>query len=282
MKIALIPNMTRQNAPDVTKKVLEELEKLDVTVLLSESFINDFEKADYVKYCDIENCINECDIVLTVGGDGTFIKSAKLSSENNKPLLCINAGKLAYLAGLESSELSLLKDVVKGDYKTEKRMMLDATIIDKNGKVIYHSNCLNDAVVSRCGTVRIMTISIDCNGSHLMDYSADGVIISTPTGSTAYSFSAGGPVIEPQIDSMLITPVCCHSFFSRSVVLRPDSLLEIKHDNSGEAMLSCDGEEPVLVPQDAIVKIECSQKKAEFIKVKNDTFIDILNKKMTK
>ena len=282
MKIALIPNMTRQNAPDVTKKVLEELEKLDVTVLLSESFINDFEKADYIKYCDIESSIDECDIVLTVGGDGTFIKSAKLSSENNKPLLCINAGKLAYLAGLESSELSLLKDVVKGEFKTEKRMMLNATITDKNGEVIYHSNCLNDAVVSRCGTVRIMNLSIDCNGSHLMDYSADGVIISTPTGSTAYSFSAGGPVIEPQIDSMLITPVCCHSFFSRSVVLRPDSLLEVKHDNSGEAMLSCDGEEPVLVPQDAIVKIECSQKKAEFIKVKNDTFIDILNKKMTK
>jgi NAD+ kinase len=81
---------------------------------------------------------------------------------------------------------------------------------------------------------------------------------------------------------MLITPVCCHSFFSRSVVLRPDSVLEIKHDNSGEAMLSCDGEEPVLVPTDAIVKIEISEKKAEFIKVKNDTFIDILNKKMTK
>ncbi|MBQ5883135.1 MAG: NAD(+)/NADH kinase, partial [Clostridia bacterium] len=279
---ALIPNMTRQNAPDVTKKVLEELEKLNVTVLLSESFINDFEKADYVKYCDIESCINECDIVLTVGGDGTFIKSAKLSSENNKPLLCINAGKLAYLAGLESSELSLLKDVVKGEYKTEKRMMLDATIIDKNGKVIYHSNCLNDAVVSRCGTVRIMNLSIDCNGAHLMDYSADGVIVSTPTGSTAYSFSAGGPVIEPQIDSMLITPICCHSFFSRSVVLRPDSILQIKHDNSGEAMLFCDGEEPVLVPTDAIVKIEISEKKAEFIKVKNDTFIDILNKKMTK
>ena len=127
-----------------------------------------------------------------------------------------------------------------------------------------------------------MNLSIDCNGSHLMDYSADGVIISTPTGSTAYSFSAGGPVIEPQIDSMLITPVCCHSFFSRSVVLRPDSVLEVRHDNSGEAMLSCDGEEPVLVPADAVVKIEISEKKAEFIKVKNDTFIDILNKKMTK
>ena len=282
MKIALIPNMTRQNAPDVTKQVLNELKKLGASVFLSEEFSNFFGETDYITYCNIENSISECDIVLTVGGDGTFIKSAKLSSEKNKPLLCVNAGKLAYLAGLESTELTLLKDVVEGKYKTEKRMMLNATIIDNTGKVLYHSNCLNDAVVSRCGTVRIMNLSIDCNGAHLMDYSADGVIVSTPTGSTAYSFSAGGPVIEPQIDSMLITPVCCHSFFSRSVVLRPDSVLEIKHDNSGEAMLSCDGEEPVLVPTDAIVKIEVSEKKAEFIKVKNDTFIDILNKKMTK
>lgn len=282
MKIALIPNMTRQNAPDVTKQVLNELKKLKASVFLSGEFFSDFGSADYITYCDIESSVSHCDIVITVGGDGTFIKSAKLSSSKNKPLLCINAGKLAYLAGLESTELSLLKSVVEGKYKTEKRMMLTASVVDKNGKMLYCSNCLNDAVVSRCGTVRIMNLSIDCNGSHLMDYSADGVIASTPTGSTAYSFSAGGPVIEPQIDSMLITPVCCHSFFSRSVVLRPDSVLEIKHDNSGEAMLSCDGEEPVLVPADAIVKIETSKEKAEFIKVKNDTFIDILNKKMTK
>lgn len=282
MKIALIPNMTRQNAPDVTKKVLKELENLKVSVFLSNEFLSDFGVKDYITYCDIENSINECDIVITVGGDGTFIKSAKLSALENKPLLCVNAGKLAYLAGLESTELALLKDVVEGKFKTEKRMMICATIIDKSGRIIYHSNCLNDAVVSRCGNIRIMKLSIDCNGAPLMDYSADGVIISTPTGSTAYSFSAGGPVIEPQIDSMLITPVCCHSFFSRSVVLRPDSVLEVRHDNIGEAMLSCDGEEPVLVPADAIVKIEVSEKKAEFIKVKNDTFIDILNKKMTK
>ncbi len=282
MKIALIPNMTRQNAPDVTKQVLEELKNLEVSVFLSDEFSDVFGKADYITYCDIENSIAECDIVITVGGDGTFIKSAKLSAEKNKPLLCVNAGKLAYLAGLESTELPLLKNVVKGEFKTEKRMMMSATIIDKSGGIIYHSNCLNDAVVSRCGTVRIMNLSIDCNGAHLMDYSADGVIVSTPTGSTAYSFSAGGPVIEPQIDSMLITPVCCHSFFSRSVVLRPDSILEVRHDNSGEAMLSCDGEEPVLVPTDAVVRIEISEKKAEFIKVKNDTFIDILNKEMTK
>ena len=114
MKIALIPNMTRQNAPDVTKQVLNELKKLGASVFLSEEFSNFFGETDYITYCNIENSISECDIVLTVGGDGTFIKSAKLSSEKNKPLLCVNAGKLAYLAGLESTELTLLKDVVEG------------------------------------------------------------------------------------------------------------------------------------------------------------------------
>ncbi len=282
MKIALIPNMTRQNAPDVTKDVLKELEKLGVNVLLDVEFKSFFGSADYIEYCDIGNSLENSDIVITVGGDGTFIKSAKEAAEKNKPLLCIKAGKLAYLAGLENSELSFLSDIVNGDYKTEKRMMLSATIIDKSGKILYHSNCLNDAVVSRSGNIRIMNLSISCNNAPLMDYSADGVIVSTPTGSTAYSLSAGGPVIEPQIESMLITPVCCHSFFSRSVVIRPDSVLEIAHDNSGEAVLSCDGEEAVLIPEDAIVKIETSKVKAEFIKVKNDTFIDILNRKMSK
>ena len=281
MKIALIPNMTRQNTLNVTKELLNQLEKLNVTVFLDEEFKACFENSEYINYCNVENEIENCEIVVTVGGDGTFIKSAKTSALKNKPLLCVNAGKLAYLAGLESTELSLLSKIVNGDYKTEKRMMLTATIIDKDGNVIYTSNCLNDAVVSRSGKIRIIKLSIACNGTELMDYSADGVIVSTPTGSTAYSLSAGGPIIEPQIDSMLLTPVCCHSVFSRSVVLRPDSILEIVHDNSGDAVLSCDGEEAVLVPSGATVKIENSPLKAEFIKVKKDTFIDILNKKIS-
>ena len=112
MKFALIPNMTRQNAPDVTKQVLKELENLKASVFLNDEFSAVFGEDEYITYCDVETAVAECDVVITVGGDGTFIKSAKLSAEKNKPLLCINAGKLAYLAGLESTELTLLKDVV--------------------------------------------------------------------------------------------------------------------------------------------------------------------------
>ncbi len=282
MKITVIPNMTRKNTESVTKLLLTELKTLGVTVFLEENLKGVFCEYDNINFTNIDFALEQADVVITVGGDGTFIKSAKESAEKDKPLLCVNAGNLAYLAGIESNEISLLKNLISGDYKTEKRMMLKAEIKDKNGDVIYSSNCLNDAVVSRSGRIRVMNLSIFCNGAPLMDYSADGVIVSTPTGSTAYSLSAGGPVIEPQIESILITPVCCHSFFSRSVVLKPDSALELIHDKSGDAVLSCDGAEAVLIPEEAKVLITTSKNKAEFIKLKNDTFIDVLNKKMTK
>ena len=159
--------------------------------------------------------------------------------------------------------------------------MLSVSILDKNDRIIYHSNCINDAVVSRSGVIRIMKLSVSCNGAPLINYMADGAIVSTPTGSTAYSLSAGGPVIEPCVESILLTPVCAHSVFSRSVVLGGNSELEITHDNSGEAILSCDGQSAVVIPEGAVVTVKKSEKCASFIKIKNDTFIDVLNKKIS-
>ena len=158
---------------------------------------------------------------------------------------------------------------------------LSVSILDKTDRIIYHSNCINDAVVSRSGVIRIMKLSVSCNGAPLIDYMADGAIVSTPTGSTAYSLSAGGPVIDPCVESILLTPVCAHSVFSRSVVLGGNSELEITHDNSGEAILSCDGQSAVVIPVGAIVTVKKSEKCASFIKIKNDTFIDVLNKKIS-
>ena len=159
--------------------------------------------------------------------------------------------------------------------------MLSVSILDKNDRIIYHSNCINDAVVSRSGVIRIMKLSVSCNGAPLIDYMADGAIVSTPTGSTAYSLSAGGPVIDPCVESILLTPVCAHSVFSRSVVLGGNSELEITHDNSGEAILSCDGQSAVIIPEESVVTVKKSDKCASFIKIKNDTFIDVLNKKIS-
>ena len=281
MKFFIIPNMTRENAYSVTNSLIKELVALNCDVFMDESLQDCFSKYETVNFGVQETLLKTADIVVSVGGDGSFINAAKIATDNNKPVLCINAGKLAYLACLESDELELLSKVVKGEYITEKRMMLSVSILDKSDRIIYHSNCINDAVVSRSGVIRIMKLSVSCNGAPLIDYMADGAIVSTPTGSTAYSLSAGGPVIDPCVESILLTPVCAHSVFSRSVVLGGNSELEIIHDNSGEAILSCDGQSPVIIPEGAVVTVKRSEKCASFIKIKNDTFIDVLNKKIS-
>ncbi len=281
MKFFIIPNMTRENAFSVTNSLIKELFARNCEVFMDESL-----KAPFSQYVDVcfgeqNSLLADCDFVVSVGGDGSFINAAKIATEYGKPLLCINAGKLAYLACLEGDELSLLSHILKGEYITEKRMMLDVSILDKNDRIIYHSNCINDAVVSRSGVIRIMKLSVSCNGAPLIQYMADGAIVATPTGSTAYSLSAGGPVIDPCVESILLTPVCPHSVFSRSVVLGGDSSLEITHDNSGEAILSCDGQSAVVIPEGAVVSVKRSMDYASFIKIKKDTFIDVLNKKIS-
>ena len=281
MKFFIIPNMTRENALSVTTATINELFKLNCQVLMDSSLEDSFSAYQGIHLGKQEKLIEDCDIVISVGGDGSFINAAKVATDNNKPVLCVNAGKLAYLACLESDELELLSEIVKGEYITEKRMMLSASILDKNDRIIYHSNCINDAVVSRSGAIRIMKLSVSCNDAPLIDYMADGAIVSTPTGSTAYSLSAGGPVIDPCVESILLTPVCAHSVFSRSVVLGGNSSLEITHDNSGEAILSCDGQSAVVIPEGAVVTVKKSEKCASFIKIKSDTFIDVLNKKIS-
>ena len=281
MKFYIIPNMTRENTFKVTTALLSEIKKINRTALMDISLQKIFGAEDNIKYCAEESDIASADMVIAVGGDGTFINAAKKATLHDKPVLCINAGKLAYLACLEGDELSLLSKVVEGDCVFEKRMMLDVSIVDKNNEILYHSNCINDAVVSRSGSIRIMKLSAACNGTPLIEYLADGVIVCTPTGSTAYSLSAGGPIVEPCVESILLTPVCSHSVFSRSIVLGGASVLELTHDNSGEAILSCDGQSAVNVPADSRVIVKKSENYVSFVKIKKDTFIQILNKKIS-
>ncbi len=281
MKFYIIPNMTRENAFNVTTALLNELNSLKCRVFMPVTLSENFGSFSFVAFSDDENDISLCDIVISVGGDGSFINAAKTATRYNKPLLCVNAGKLAYLACLEADEIGFLKRVINGEFITEKRMMLEVSIVDNTGEILYHSNCINDAVLSRCGSIRIMKVSAFCNGTPLIEYLADGAIVSTPTGSTAYSLSAGGPIVDPCVESILLTPVCSHSFFTRSIVLGGNSVLELTHDNSGEAILSCDGQSAVSVPFGARVVVKRSNDFASFIKIKNDTFIDILNKKIS-
>lgn len=222
--------------------------------------------------------LNDCDFVIAYGGDGTILQAAKQASFYEKGVLGINGGRFGYTAGLEIDELELLAKLKTSEYKIDKRMMLEVSI-SSSDKKIY---CVNDVVVSRGALSRIVDISLLIGDNELMNTRSDGVIISTPTGSTAYSLSAGGPILDPSINSILVTAVCPHSFFDRPIVLNENEIIKIKGKNSdeNELYLTVDGEKSIKLKNDDVVTIKKSENYvANLIRIKNTSFMNVLNKK---
>ena len=224
--------------------------------------------------------IKTSDFAIAFGGDGTIIHAAKLCSAYKKSVLGINGGRLGYTAGIEQDELELLKKLKLGEYFIDKRMMLEVTVSGENGeKKLY---CANDAVVSRGSLSRIVDISLEVGENEILHTRSDGVIVSTPTGSTAYSLSAGGPILDPSVGGILITAVCPHSLYSRPIVLNEKETVKIKVKQTGdlEAYLTVDGETGIKLNQNDIVTVKKSNDfTVDFIRIKNESFMNILNKK---
>ncbi|MBQ8229034.1 MAG: NAD(+)/NADH kinase [Clostridia bacterium] len=274
MKTAVIPNLTRKNAHNVTVSLCKKLKNLGITYMLDESLKGEMAEVD-ADFLPFERMIDECDIIIPVGGDGTILHAAKFG----KPVLGINAGRIAFMAGLEPTELDLLTHLKDGSYKTDKRMMLTAAVNDGK-KEIACSHCINDVVAARGEQIKMVEISVECDDRPINDYFTDGIIISTPTGSTAYNLSAGGPVVDPEIESLLLTPVCTHSLFSRTLIFKPDVKLVLKALSEEGMRVSCDGGEPINIPCGGYITVERAPMDAEFIRIKADAFHDILNNKL--
>lgn len=273
MKVAILPNLTRKNASAVTEQLFKKLKELELECVADESLKNDFPEKG-IEFLPDGEAIKQSDIIICVGGDGTMIHCAKYG----KPVLGINAGRLAFMAGIEPSELELLSSLKDGSYTVDRRMMLDVEIKDSFGTTICRQNCINDVVAARGEQIKMIEISVSCNGKQANDYFTDGIIVATPTGSTAYNLSAGGPVMDPQIESMLLTPICTHSLFSRTLIFKPDALLTLKC-NSDNINVSCDGD-TVTLQKGCSINITKSSAYAEFIRIKTDSFLDILNNKL--
>lgn len=278
MKIALFPNLTRQNAPGITEEICKTLDALGITYYLDASMKAQFAETKAV-FTDEDTMLEACDLVLAVGGDGSIIFASHKAIPYQKPVLGINAGRLAFLAGLERHELSMLKELLSGNYVTEKRMQLHAEIL-QDGKVLHSELCINDAVLSRMGAAKLTGLSVQADGHLAGDYLGDGVIFATPTGSTAYSLSAGGPVVDPSLESILLTPICPHALSGRTLLFAPQTLMEIRATTDSEIGLTCDGGKPTPIPQGATVRIRKSETPAYFIRIKTDTFIDIYHTKL--
>lgn len=275
MKIALLPNLTRKNALSVSLSVCKELDKLNADYIVKDEHKDLFNETN-AEFLNEAEMLRICDIIVAVGGDGTIIHAAKAG----KPILGINAGRIAFMAGLEPGELDMLHKLIEGDYELDRRMMLKAEIFNPDNVCVDTKYCVNDVVIARGTQIKMEDISVEHNGRLLNNYTADGVIVSTPTGSTAYSLSAGGPVVDPQIESILITPICTHSLFSRALIFKPDSVFKLYSPHNAELGLSCDGEDTIFVPRGHYVLVSKADVYGEFIRIKNDTFLDVLNNKL--
>lgn len=284
LKTAIVANLTKSGALEFTKNAISRIKSGGSTAALTEEYRVYFSESDNIEYfSSCEAMMKSCDIVIAVGGDGTIIRTAKYAAAENRPILGVNFGRIGFVAQLEPGELSKLDDILKGNFKTENRMMLRAELVRKNGEKSV-SYALNDVVISRGSYSRIVDFTIGHNDREICSYRADGIIFSTPTGSTAYSLSAGGPVVQPNMDCIVFTPVCTHSLFSRPMVFSADSELRIRAggDDSCEVIVTVDGQRPEKLGEGDYVTISRAQRPVKLIITSEKTFYEVLSDKLNR
>lgn len=281
MKLAVLPNLTKKNAREIALSVCREGESLGIQCVLCDQVKAGFAQQELL-FLPEQEALKTSDFIISIGGDGTMIHDAKLAAPFHKPVLGINAGRLGFMAGLEPQEISMLKNLVDNDFSIDRRMLLDVKL-EKDGQICYKAQCINDAVLVRGEELRLLDCSASCDGKPVARYMADGMVVSTPTGSTAYSLSAGGPVVDPALECLLLTPVCAHTLSSRPMLFRPEARLSLRAEmrDGGSVYLSCDGE-TVKVPEGCTLQVTKSDTYADFIRMKNDTFMDRLQAKFFK
>lgn len=280
-RIALIPNLTKNGAYEESLKAIRLLKSFGGKILMTADLSEKYSDNDIAFFESHEVLIQKCDAVVTIGGDGTIIHAAKHAANFEKPLLGINMGRLGFVAEVEPNELPMLERLFSGDYNVEKRQMLKVTLKSKSGSKSFFA--LNDAVISRGSMTKIIDLDVWLKKSYICHYRADGLIVSTPTGSSAYALSAGGPVIEPSMSCILMTPICSHSLFSRPVLFNPSSeiLVNAASREDTDLTLTIDGETTIPITADDTVVITTAEIYAELIVLKDKTFYRVLSDKFT-
>ena len=215
--------------------------------------------------------ISDCDMVITIGGDGTILQNGKQAAKARKPLLGINTGRLGFMATLETNELDKLERIKSGNYATSRRMLLDVRIGNKSFQA------LNDVVLHRGKKSRLPDFSVTRGDIEVMRVRADGIIVATPTGSTAYSLSAGGPIIEPDLECFLVTSLNPHTLFNRPMIFLPQSQLSVF---AKEVFVSIDGSDEVPLHEE--ISISKSQYHLDLIDINGNSFYDSIHNKLMK
>lgn len=275
-KIAVIPNHTKDMGLNVTKKLISALSGR------AEIFMNKLYK-DYdlpVNYVGDE-IFEKAECAAVIGGDGTILRAAEPCARLNIPIMGINMGHIGFMTEIEKDEIEEAAErLLKGDYKTEERMMMKVAVCKNDGnRSVYYA--LNDAVISKTNA-GMLSAEIYTDGEKVNEYIADGLIISTPTGSTAYSLSAGGPVADPSSELFIATPICAHMLSSRCAILSADKRISVcvTEKGAGEAMITVDGQIKERIVCGEYVEIQKSTKKIKIIKMGKQSFYDVMIQKL--
>ena len=233
-----------------------------------------------VTFSNLDRELPGADMLVCFGGDGTILHASKAATRAGVPVLGVNIGTVGFIAELESTELQLLRRIAAGEYEIERRKMLDVAVT-RDGNALLRETCLNDVVITKGAVARVVRLAVYCDQVQAMEFGGDGVIIATPTGSTAYSLSAGGPVVEPEAGVMIITPICAHDVQSRPIVTSDRRVISVRLERSGKrnAFLSVDGGRAIRLGAGDMVQVSRSSYETQLVRLKDRSFFDIVNHK---
>lgn len=287
MKAVLSPNPYRDRGLKMAQAAQKILRSSGVDTVLCLPFDLDensrIELPAHLNLKPIAKELDNADVLICFGGDGTILHAAKDASARSIPILGVNMGSVGFMAELEHSELSLLTRLAKGNYETESRMMLDVRVM-REGREMFHDIALNDAVITKGAVARVLDLEITGDRVVMATFSGDGVVVSTPTGSTAYSMAAGGPIVEPTAQNIIVTPICAHSLHAKPMVLDRARTVGVALSKGSRklAYLSVDGGRALKLTANDRVEIKRSRTATKLIKLTGRSFYEVIHQKLGK
>jgi NAD+ kinase len=281
MTIGIFANLKKAKLPEVLGPFLRWLGDRNINVLMLEElhrFLSP--RPSFVQSVSPETFAAKSDLVAAMGGDGTMLAAARIIGANEKPLLGVNLGGLGFLAEVSVAELlPRMEKVLGGEYRIEKRLAITATV--RNGRSVETFHALNDVVLDRGGSPRIIRIRVELDGHFFNTFHSDGLIVATPTGSTAYSLSAFGPIVVPTLESMILNPICSHSLAARPTVVPATSVVVLRLESAGQkALLSIDGQMHTAADENTQIEIRRAAHAVHWIAFDDYSFFDVLRKKL--
>lgn len=281
-KVILTPNPYRDKNFQTVRGAVQILRECGIETKLCLPFEVDktYELPRDLYFYKLDREIQSTDLVICFGGDGTILHMAKAATRHGVPILGVNIGTMGFMAELESSEMSKLKQLASGEFEIDRRMMLDVTV-RRERDIVFHDICLNDVAITKGAVARIVHLSVRCDGVQAMECGGDGIIIATPTGSTAYNLSAGGPIVEPEAKSILVTPICAHDMGSRCMVASDKRVITVGliRNARRNAFLSVDGGKAFRLNMGDIATVRQSHMETKLLRLKERSFFDIVNTK---